>query len=146
MDSNKDNAWDMSPSNVEYLEKVYSYVRRNLARPQEDTMERINTIAMTCGLYIIASKKTTVHLGRDDEENLRATKNTDFDEIKPLFNIKEKLMDTIPWVRSTLLNDRSVELSTAMVHVFSDSVLCLGGGQHQMKTGKLSKPDARKSL
>ena len=35
--------------------------------------------------------------------------------------------NTIPWVRSTLLNDKVVELSTAKVYVFSDSVLCLGG-------------------
>ena len=31
--------------------------------------------------------------------------------------------NTIPWVRSTLLNDRAVELSTAKVYFFSDSVL-----------------------
>ena len=34
--------------------------------------------------------------------------------------------NTLPWVRSTLSNDRAVELLTAKVYVFSDSVLCLG--------------------
>ena len=35
--------------------------------------------------------------------------------------------DTIPWVRSTFLHDTAVELPTAKVCVFSDSVLCLRG-------------------
>ena len=34
--------------------------------------------------------------------------------------------NTIPWMRTTLLNDRAVKLSKERVHVFSDSVLCLG--------------------
>ena len=38
-----------------------------------------------------------------------------------------RLIGTTPWVRSTLLNDKAVKLSTAKVCVFSDSVLCLGG-------------------
>ena len=35
--------------------------------------------------------------------------------------------NTTPWVRSTLLNDTAVKLSTAKVSVLSDSVYCLGG-------------------
>ena len=35
--------------------------------------------------------------------------------------------DTIPVVRSTLLNDKAIKLSTAKVYTFSDAVLCLGG-------------------
>ena len=37
---------DISPSNVEYLEKADSYVRRRLGRPQNDDMEHININAM----------------------------------------------------------------------------------------------------
>ena len=33
---------------------------------------------------------------------------------------------THPWQRTTLLTDKAVQLSTAKVYVFSDSVLCLG--------------------
>ena len=40
---------DMSPSNVEYLEKACSYVRRKLGRPQDDKMERININATIWG-------------------------------------------------------------------------------------------------
>ena len=34
--------------------------------------------------------------------------------------------DTQPWERTSLLSDRAVQLSTAKVYVFSDSVLWLG--------------------
>ena len=80
-------------------------------------------------------------LGQCYQENLRATKNTDVDKIKPLFDITWKLildqeheihgiskidLDTILGVRSTLLNDKAIKRSTAKENVFSDSVLCLG--------------------
>ena len=42
--------------------------------------------------------------------------------------ISEIDWSTIPWVRSTLLNDKVVKLSKAKVYVFSDSMFCLGCG------------------
>ena len=36
--------------------------------------------------------KAAVHLGKDCEENLRATKNTEFFEVKPLYSITQKLI------------------------------------------------------
>ena len=57
--------------------------------------------------------KAAVHLGQDYQENLRTTKNTDFDKIKHLMDISQKLTtdqkqevygisaidwNTIPWV------------------------------------------------
>ena len=36
----------MLPSNVEYMVKVFTYVRQQLGRPNEDKMERVNTNAM----------------------------------------------------------------------------------------------------
>ena len=33
---------------------------------------------------------------------------------------------TIPWMRTTLPHDRAIKLSKAKLHVYSDSVLCLG--------------------
>ena len=82
--------------------------------------------------------KAGVHLGKDYEGNLRATKNTDISEIKHWFSITQKLIrdrvnenfgvstidwDQTPWMRSTLLHEHAVKLSTAKVYVFSDSVL-----------------------
>ena len=63
-----------------------------------------------------------VHLRQDYQENLRTTKNTDFEKVKQLFDISEYCF----WMRTTLLHDQAVKLSKAKVHVYSDSVLCLG--------------------
>ena len=75
------------------------------------------------------------------QKNLRTTKNTDFEQVKVLFDISQKLIldhkseifgistiewNTTPWMRTTLLHDRATELSKAKVHVYSDSVLYLG--------------------
>ena len=68
-------------------------------------------------------------------------RNTDFEELKTLFDIAQKLIleekheikqvSPIEWhvtprMRSTLPHDRVIKLSKARVHVYSDSVLCLG--------------------
>ena len=53
-----------SPSNVEYLEKVFTYERLKHDRPQEDKMERIITIAIIWGFSMTASMKAAVHLGK----------------------------------------------------------------------------------
>ena len=82
-----------------------------------------------------------MHLGQDYQEYLHTTKNTDFENIKQLFEISQKLIldqsedfygisaincNTIPKLRSALLNDRAVKLRTAAVCGFSDSVHGLG--------------------
>ena len=92
-------------------------------------------------LFLSATKEAAAPLGQYYQENLRTTKNTDFDKIKPLFDITQKWMldqeheihgkskidwGTILCVRSTLLNDKAIKPSTAKVYVFSDSVRCLG--------------------
>ena len=132
----------MLPSNVEYVVKVFTCVRQQLGRPKEDKMEQVNTNAMIWGLFITASIKAAVHLGKVYEENLHVMKNTEFSKFRPLFSITQKLMfdqedemfgistidcDQTPWMRSTLIHEHVIKFSTARVHVFSDSVLCLGG-------------------
>ena len=90
-----------------------------------------------------ATVTAAVHLEQDFQESLRTTKNTDFEKVKQLFDISQELIvnqknelcgmstiewNTIPWMGTTLPHDRAVKLSKAEVHVYSDSVLCLGKG------------------
>ena len=54
-----------------------------------------------------ATTKAAVHLGQDYQENLRTTKNEDFEQVKTFFGISQKLildhkreilgMSTIEW-------------------------------------------------
>ena len=51
---------------------------------------------------------------------------------------------TISCVRSTLLHEDAIKLSTAKVYVFSDSVLCLGGriAEYPQSVKKLGRTES----
>ena len=66
------------------------------------------------------------------------SKNTQINNIEGLFNVTTNLVadnteirrlewGSHSWTRSTLFNDRAIQLTKAKVYVYSDSVLCLGG-------------------
>ena len=72
--------------------------------------------------------------------NLVAYSNTNFGELKTMFDITQRLVleqsfetqkvytmiwNFTPWKRSTLCHDQVVKWAKAKVHVYSDSVLCL---------------------
>ena len=85
--------------------------------------------------------KAPVHLGPNFNDNLVACRNTNFGELKTLFDITQGLilehafeilnvstieLDIFPWMRSTLLHHHVIKWAKATVHVYSDSVLRLG--------------------
>ena len=85
--------------------------------------------------------KAAIHLGENCKDNLFTHRNTDFETLKTLFDITQKLIlnqkhevrhvstidgQVTPWMRSTLLHDKVIQLSKAKVHGYSDSVPCLG--------------------
>ena len=80
------------PNNVDDLEKVYSNVRRELGRPPNDDMEQIDVNMIIWIIFMSATMKAAVHLGKDYQENLRITKNTDYDKNKHLSHISRKLI------------------------------------------------------
>ena len=43
-------------------------------------------------IFMTATMKATVHLGQDYHENLRTSKNTDFEPVKALFEISQSLI------------------------------------------------------
>ena len=67
--------------NVGQLEKVYSHVRQKL-RPQGDEMLDIDVNVLIWGTFMSATLKAAVHLGQGYQDNLRTTKNTDFEQDK----------------------------------------------------------------
>ena len=54
-------------------------------------MPDIDVNAMIWGFFMSATTKAAENLGQDDQENLRTTKNTDFEQVKQLFDISQKL-------------------------------------------------------
>ena len=119
-------------TNVGHVEQVDTNVRKTLGLPQGDDMPDIDINSMVWGIFMSATVKAAVHLGQDYQENLRTTKKTDFEkelilkQRDEIFAISTVEWNTIPWMRTTLLQDGTVKLSKAKVHVYSDSVDCLG--------------------
>ena len=82
-----------------------------------------------------------VHLGQDNDQNLRFVKNHVWSSLKRLFNETEKLIkkqtettgvsmiDYEEHTRSatSLLCDKASQITNAKTSVFADSVLCLRG-------------------
>ena len=114
---------------------------RNLVVQRKTKWSR-STATQRSGDYMTASMKAAVHLGKDYEDNLRVTKNTEFSEIRSLFSITQKLIldqedelfgvsttdwDQTPWMRRTSIHEHVIKFSTAEVYVLSWSALCLGG-------------------
>ena len=104
-------------------------------------MPEIDVNAMIRCAFVSATMKAAVHLGQYYQFNMRKIKNMDFEKVKQVFDMSQKLtlnqseetsgISTIDWntillVRTTLLHDRAVTLSKAREHVFSHSVLCRG--------------------
>ena len=101
--------------------------------------QRVNVVIS--GLFMSTTMKAAIHLGEDYNENLVACRNPYYDALKTLFDITQKLIlnqkheikhiSTIEWqftprMRYSLPHDKVIKLSKAKVHVYSDSVLCLG--------------------
>ena len=92
------------------------------------------------GLFMTSSMNAVIHLEPRHAENLEVHKNSRFEEIQSLFDITKKLIlenqeilnvnsigsENPSWARSALLNDQAIKWTKARVHVYSDSVLCLG--------------------
>ena len=87
------------------------------------------------------TKKASVHLGPNYTENLEVCRNTNFEELKTLFDVTQQLIfsqnfqilnvSTIewthsPWMRSSLLRPSDQVGESTIVRVYSDSVLCMG--------------------
>ena len=78
--------------NVVHLEKVFSNVREKLGRQLGDDVSVINVNTMSWEILMSATVKAAVHIGQNYQENVRTTKNTDFDKVEQLFDICHKLI------------------------------------------------------
>ena len=130
---------NMQISEYRYVERVFKNVRPKLNRSQNVQMLELKTYVLIWGLFVSTTMKASVHLGPDYNENLTGHRNTNFEELKTLFDITQRsILETqirdsecftieltfSPWMRSTLPNDTVIKWAKAKVHVYSYSVLC----------------------
>ena len=131
-----------------YVERVFTNLRRKLNGTEDDEMFHLKTNVLIWGLFMSTTMKSAIHLGLEYDQNLSAYQNTNFGGIKTLFDISLRLIsenaveiqnlstmmyDFSLWMRMTLCHDQVIRLATAKVHVYSDSVLCLGRKRHPSK-------------
>ena len=121
-----------------YVKEVFKNLRHNFESLE---MFDLMTNVLIWGLFMSTTMKSAVRLGREYQQSSIACRNTKFEEIKTLFDITLRLVvdnssdilnlsttifDFSPWMRSTLCHDQVIKWAKAKVHVYSDSVLCLG--------------------
>ena len=113
-------------------------VRQKLSRQEEDQMLALNGIFWR--IFVSDTEGSSSSRTRLREKAVYHHEHR-LEQLETLFNISQQLIlnhgseicgiSTIGWHhtlwrRSTLQHDRAIKLSQAMVHVYSDSVLCLG--------------------
>ena len=126
-----------------FLKRVNDRLRKMLNRSPEDSMQEIDKRSMIWGMFMSSTLEASVFMGKNYSDNLHSIKNTwENPTLKQMFEISEQMIleqsdeifgvsqvswESSPWKQLSLVNDEEViSLLHAKIHVFSDSVLCLG--------------------
>ena len=142
MDSNTVTESDHSLKSRSFLRTVNDRVRKMQDQSSEDATQDSNKHSLIWGMFMSSTLEASIFMGKNYSGNLHSMKNTEDLTIKQMFDISEKLIieqsgeifgvsriswEDSPWRQLSLVNDEEgISLSHAKVHVFSDSVLCLG--------------------
>ena len=109
------------------MEKVYSIVRKVYGRSPTGDLNDLDVNNAVWGIFMNVTLQAAVHLGRDNMENLRFTKNQLLKSVQQLFQVTEKLimdqteiggLTTIDyeepaWRLTSLLCDNAYEITNA---------------------------------
>ena len=121
------------------MEAVFSMVRKINGKQPGDLMEDLNVNLAIWEMFMNTTLRAALHLGKDYDTNLRC-KELSMENNRTAFQGNRKAdqwSDKNHWHKpdqfprfkvgiDKLIAQSSLSISTAMVHVFSDSVLCLG--------------------
>ena len=114
--------------------------QEDYGRQLGDPMNDLDVNLAIWRMFMNTTLRAAVHLGKDYDANLRCVKNHLWKTAGQLFRETEKLVSCQTettgvnvidfqdkrWVSTSFLHSRAHQYATAKVHVFSDSVLCLG--------------------
>ena len=119
-----------------YFEKVFKNQRTKLNLTGDAPVigiEALKTNVLIWERFMSTTMKAAIHLGPNCFEFLEVYRNTIFEELQ---NVAKKLIlnhhaeilnvTTIDRTRSTFSHDQVITWTKAKIHVYSDSVLCLG--------------------
>ena len=120
----------LSPHNIPYMNDVYNMVRKVHERPAGDPMEDLDVnVAIWC-IFMNATLRAAIHLGKDHDVNVRNVKNYFWISVGEFFVDMEKLisgqteiaginlMDSkeLRWLSTSLLHSRAYQYTNAKVY------------------------------
>ena len=109
----------------------------------------LKTNAMIWELFMSTKMKSAIHFGLEHNQKLIACQNTNFEGTKTLFvtslrliaenslevlNLPTTTYDFFPWIGMILFHNQVISWAKAKVHVYSDSLLCLGRTSHPFRS------------
>ena len=143
MDSNTEAESELSSGSRSFLHRVNDRVRKMLDQSSKNATQHSNKHSLTCGMFMSSTLQASVFMGKNYLEISHSIKNTRNDlTMKQMFDMSEKLIteqsdeiygvNTINWedcswkYLSLIGDEQVISVLHTKVHVFSDSVLCLG--------------------
>ena len=131
---------NMQISDHRYREQVFKNLRQKLNLAEDAPVLDLKTKVLIWGLFMSTTMEAAVHFGPSYKEKLEVHSNTNFEELKNLFDFTQRLIlehqaeilkvPPIDWTapsltRSTLTHDQEINWMKTKVHVYWDSVICL---------------------
>ena len=83
---------NLQVSDHQYLEKVFKNLRQKLNLIEEAPVLDLKTNVLILGLFMSTTLKASVHLGPNYTEILELYRNTNFEGLKNLFGITQRLI------------------------------------------------------
>ena len=143
MDSDIATESSLSLRSRPFLNRVNDRLRKILDHYSKDAMQDIDKRSMIWGLFVSSTLEASAFMGKNYSDNLHSIRNAGEDlTLKQMFDISEMWIveqsdeiygvtpinwENSTWKQLSLVSDEEIiSLSHAKVHVFSDSVSCLG--------------------
>ena len=132
---------ELSLGSRSFLNRVNDQVRKRQKRSSMNVTEDGEKHSVLWGMFMSSTLESSVFMGKNYSDNWHSITNTKDLTMKQMFDITARLVseqdeisgvETIGWKNSSwkylsLIGDeRVINLQRTKVHVFSDSVLCLG--------------------
>ena len=143
----------MESDAAEFVNQVHNQVRKRQRR-MSNVADSGEEHSIIWGMFMAATMNAATFMGKNYLDNCHSITNTKGLTLKKMFDISTKLVseqdeifdvDTIHWEKHSwkhlsLIGDETViNLQRAAVHVFSDSVLCLGRVHQHPKSNEAWK-------
>ena len=148
MQANEERQGNLLQEHEQRFEKLSEDQKLSFGKQPGDPMEDLNVNLAIWGMFMNTTRRAAVHLGKDDDTNLRYAKNHILDSLGQLFGEMKGLIcelseilglktpeivglmiiefEDTAWRSTSLLCERAYQITSAKVYILSDLVLRVG--------------------